>query len=414
VTSAIETAVYAQHAVEVAMLWISREVAATDAAYDLSGLRELDERIEANLDGLRLAGDAGWAACTEALGQAESGEIFAASVLAVERGDLSAIARLLDLAAPSAAYTRGQVGALGWVSLEAVKRILPGLLDAECPPKLHYLGIAACSAQREDPGAVLGYAMDSDDAHLRACAYRAAGELGRADLASDLRRAWQDPDAQCRFWASWSAAVLGEPDAVSVLFAIAREGGPFAAAACRTAARKADPGAMNASLQVLGREHPRVALAGAGALGDPALVPWIIECAKTPEIARPAGAALALITGVDLSLSRFRAKPPTGFSSGPNDDPSDENVAMDPDESSPWPAPEVLLTWWSEKARNFPRNTRHISGKPISQDWLEQVLREGSQLVRAAAAEELLVRRHHRVLFEVRAPGFRQSQVLGC
>ena len=32
---------------------------------------------------------------------------------------------------------------------------------------------------------------------------------------------------------------------------------------------------------------------------------------------------------------------------------------------------------------------------------------------RAAAAEELLIRRHHRSLFDVRAPGFRQSQLLG-
>jgi hypothetical protein len=47
-------------------------------------------------------------------------------------------------------------------------------------------------------------------------------------------------------------------------------------------------------------------------------------------------------------------------------------------------------------------------GKPISIDWLEQVLRIGYQRPRAAAALELAILRPGQPLFEVRAPGFRQ------
>jgi len=412
-SSAIEAAVYAQHAVEVAMLWVSRDVAVDDSAYDLPSITELDERIEANLDGLRMAGDSGWLACVAALKQAEAGEIFAASALAVERCDLKSIAALLDLASKSEAYTRGQVGALGWVSLDAVKRILPGLLDDSCPPALHYLGISACAAQRFDPGAALGYALVSEDLTLRASACRAAGELGRSDLTTELRRMWQNPDASIRFFAAWSGALLGDAEATNVLFAFAKEGGPFARAACRTAVRRADPATALSTVQALTRMDPRVGLAGAAALGDPAVVPWILDCMTTPELARAAGAALAAITGIDLTLSRFRGRAPKGFVSGPNDDPSDENVAMDPEHTSPWPIPEAIGAWWKTEAKRFSRGTRYIAGKAVSHEWLEEVLRSGSQPLRAAAAEELLIRRHRASLFPTTAPGARQEQALG-
>ena len=56
----------------------------------------LDERIEANLDGLRLAGDAGSAA-VRAQVEDGVGEVFAAMAIAVHRRDMRGVAQVLDL-----------------------------------------------------------------------------------------------------------------------------------------------------------------------------------------------------------------------------------------------------------------------------------------------------------------------------
>ena len=56
-----------QHAEDAAFLWLLRDAAVTQPHYDLDDLAELDNRVEAHLDGLRIAGDAGWEICWDAL-----------------------------------------------------------------------------------------------------------------------------------------------------------------------------------------------------------------------------------------------------------------------------------------------------------------------------------------------------------
>lgn len=412
----IEARLSEQYALEAGMLWALRDAAARDPLYDLVGLSEIDQRIEAHLDGLRLAGDAGWRTCKAALDEAEAGDVFAAAAVATDRQDLPAIAHVLDRAGGSPELSRGLVSALGWVSWGRVLPILPGLLNGRCPPELHYLGIAACAGHRQDPGPPLGYAVLSPDPRLKARSLRAAGELRRADLLPEVRLALQDPDSECRFWAAWASALLGEPAAASSLWAFALEGGPHAARACAMAMRRMAPATGRARLHELGGDpvSARVALVGAAALGDPVLVPWIVEHMQVPELARPAGAALRLITGLDLAEERLHGARPPGFEAGPNDDPRDENVAMDPDESLPWPDAAAVSQWWGRKAGDFKRETRYLLGRELSIEWLEQVLRRGHQPARAAAAVELCLQQPARRLFEVRAPGGRQQRELGA
>jgi hypothetical protein len=54
-----------------------------------------------------------------------------------------------------------------------------------------------------------------------------------------------------------------------------------------------------------------------------------------------------------------------------------------------------------------------LCGRPITGDWLEDVLRNGYQRQRAAAALELSLLRPEQPLFNVRAPGRRQQEILG-
>src|SRR5207253_24387 len=79
--------VSSQHADEASFLWELRSGAVIAPHFSLADLAKLDQRIEANLDGLRIADDAGWEICREALSTEEPGEVFAAAVLAFESGN---------------------------------------------------------------------------------------------------------------------------------------------------------------------------------------------------------------------------------------------------------------------------------------------------------------------------------------
>jgi uncharacterized protein (TIGR02270 family) len=414
--STIEAEICEEHARQAAFLWLLRDRAAIDPAYDLSELSELDDRLEAHLDGLRLAGDAGWQACVELLAEPEGGEVFGAAVVAVDRWDLRGVARVLDAFSGAPDLARGFVAALGFTPFDRVRRLLPGLLAGRCPPALHWLGISACAAHRQDPGAPLGYAILASDPRLKARALRAAGELGRIDLLAEVHAELRSSDEACCFWAAWSAALFGDPASAQALWGFASGTGPFAERAACMAMRRMDPAVAYTWLYSLAgaARDPRVPLSAAGALGDPAIVPYLLEAMKSPETARLAGSALSMITGVDLAAEPLNAKPPEGFRAGPTEDSDDEDVSMDPDDSLPWPDPTAVTAWWQRHAGEYKRGTRMLLGKPMTPAWLEHALSAGSQPTRAAAALELSLRQPRRPVFEVRSPGFWQGRGLSA
>src|SRR5436309_12104413 len=83
--------------------------------YTLADLAKLDGRVEAHLDGLRIAGEEGWQLCRKELAWKEPGEVFAAAVLAFESGEESRIKEVLEVGTKSPELVRGLVSALGWI-----------------------------------------------------------------------------------------------------------------------------------------------------------------------------------------------------------------------------------------------------------------------------------------------------------
>lgn len=408
----IETIVQ-QHAEEAAFLWLLRDAAVGDPDYTLDDLAKLDGRVEAHLDGLRLAGPAGWSICRDELSWEEAGEVFAAAMLALEDGGDERIRVVLDAALASPEQGRGFVSALGWTPVDRVQALIARLLG-EASPAARRLGLAGSAVHRRDPGAILARALDDPDPPLRARALQAAGELGRTDLQRAVAAHLNEDDPACRFEAARTAALLGYPQAGRALCALGEGDAPFAEPAAALAARTLRPG------EALGwiRERAdtaggrRTAIVAAGALGDPALAPWLIEQMRVPALARPAGEAFALVTGVDFVDEALDGEPPDDFEAGPTDDPDDENVAMDADEDLPWPDSERVRAWWGAHEARFAPGTRYLLGRPLDAEAARTALREGWQRQRAAAAQELALRRPGTPLFEVRAPGFRQRRLL--
>jgi hypothetical protein len=432
--------IISQHAEEAAFLWLLRDRAVHAPHYSLKDLAKLDDRIEAHIDGLRIAGDEGWKICKGTFAWEEAGEVFAAAVLAFERGDDEMIQEVLKAGQESYELSRGIVSALGWLPYEQALIHIQKILDSGSP-YLRRIGIAASAVHRKDVGKYLADAISSDDTLLKACALKAVGELSRKDLLPFISTLMNGEDENWCFWAAWSAAILDNTSAVSILTSfitaantphpsplpqgergiqddpvsvtiIARE---RAEEAVKIALRRMDlPSALNFQKELTKKpETLRLAIMGAGIIGDPMLMPWLIDHMSIPEHARVAGESYTMITGIDIAFQDLEGEKPEGFEAGPTESPEDEDVEMDPDEDLPWPNPELILGWWNKNKGLFKNGVRYLLGNPITAEHLQHVLRTGFQRQRYAASIELVMMKPGQPLFEVRAPGFRQQLMLG-
>src|SRR5688572_27419868 len=197
-----------EHAEEASFLWLQRRGAVTASNYSPQQFSDLDERLEAHIDGLRVAEDEGWKMVEAGLDNEGPEDFFPACVLALENAD-GRFAEVLQRAESQPAVVPGVISALGWASAQYLTGRVKDLLAAESP--FHQmLGVAACGLHRRDPGAALSTLLDSRKATVRTRALRTAGQLGRLDLLPQMMMALTDAKQDARFWAAWSAVLLGD------------------------------------------------------------------------------------------------------------------------------------------------------------------------------------------------------------
>lgn len=122
-----------------------------------------------------------------------------------------------------------------------------------------------------------------------------------------------------------------------------------------------------------GRSAPM--LDRAGVVGDAHYVPWLVRQMAEPALARVAGEAFSLITGLDLAEAEVAA-------------------------------------WWQAQGSRFTPGTRHFLGQPLSVVHCLAALKTGSQRQRAAAAEHLCLLKPGTPLFNTAAPAWRQKRLL--
>jgi uncharacterized protein (TIGR02270 family) len=403
-----------QHAEEAAHLRHVRSVLVAAPHVKLHHLRRLDDRIAAHLDGLAVAGEYGSKLCMAALETPGVGEVFAATVRAIEEKDAPWLDRLFALAEAVPESQRGLISAFGWVSSHDLQGTVRQLLSASVPLR-RCVGLAACAMHRVDPGGPVEEALKSPDPALRARALRTLGELGRNDALAAVRSALDDADEECRFQAAWSAVILGDRGpALDMLMSVSRTAGPHRARALRLVLQALDLPRAHELLKLLARDARdiRVLIQGAGIAGDAQYVPWLIRQMDDLKLARLAGESFSFITGLDLAYLDLERRPPEGVEFGPTENPEDEDVAMDPDDSLPWPDPAKISAWWSANGSRFTSGVRWFMGETVNVENCQRVLREGYQRQRMAAALYLSLLQPGTILFPIRAPAWRQQRWL--
>jgi uncharacterized protein (TIGR02270 family) len=402
-----------QHFDEAAFLWEQRDAAVTAINYSLEDLAYLDSRVDAHIDGLRLAGEYGWKLCEDGLDAKEPGTAFATSVIAMESGDAERIDQVIEAGNQSRAAFRAVVSGLGWMNNKRFKERIPELVRAKSR-KYRRLGVAACGIRRINPRQYLDQAVESSDLYLKARALRTAGELKRLDLLPAVKRNIQREDHACRFAAARSALLLGDRSALEALSAFVLTQSSYTLPAMRIALRLVDAQTARNWLKAQAKvpEQRRQMLIGTGITGEPGYIPMLIKQMSNPEYARAAGESFEMITGIDLAAEKLEQEPPQGFKAGPNDDPDKDDVAMDEDEDLNWPDADLVSRWWEQNAAAFQTGNRYLAGHPITPETCRQVLKNGNQRQRHAAALELALSNPEAPYFNIKGPGAWQKKRL--
>jgi uncharacterized protein (TIGR02270 family) len=308
----------------------------------------------------------------------------------------------------------GLISAFGWVSAHYLQGTIRSLVES-IDPLRRAVGLAACAMHRVDPGRALTAAMGDPDPQLRARALRVAGEAGRRELLPICVTALSEDGSACRFWAARSALLLGDRDAsLRALQGLAGAAGPWRRCALEHVLKIVDAAQAQALLRTLAQDasDPRLLLHGVGVAGDVHYVDWLVRQMGDDKLARLAGESFSMITGADLAWLDLERKPPEAVEAGPSESPEDDNVAMDEDDSLPWPDVVRIQAWWEANRGHFQTGVRYFVGEPVSAAHCRKVLREGYQRQRHAAAQYLCLLQPGSYLFPVAAPAWRQKRWL--
>jgi uncharacterized protein (TIGR02270 family) len=401
-----------QHVEDVVVLRSTRAVLVRAPHVKLHLLQRLDERLAAHVDGVMVAGDAGREACVAALDRPTSGTVFAATLMALERRDSELLRRMLAVAEAEGPTRAGLVGAFGWVSASSLRGITKELLDSP-QAFLRDIGLAACAMHEVPPGTALDVALVGDMPSV--VAMRVAVSLGQVRQLPACLRGLADKDPVSRSAAARAALLLGDRDtALRARTELLQAPGSARDIVLRLAVKVLVTEQVHALLKQMSQDPAllRSLIRGTGAAGDPHYVPWLIKQMADLKLTRLAGEAFSMITGLDLAYLDLDMKPPEGAVFGPNDDPADADVAMDEDDSLPWPDVDKISAWWQANGSRFQSGTRYFVGEPPSAAHCISVLKSGFQRQRIAAAEYLCLLQPGTPLFNVAAPAWRQQRLL--
>ncbi|MBG4217014.1 TIGR02270 family protein [Pseudomonas aeruginosa] len=380
-------AVIDQHVEEAGFLAGLRDHAVRAPHYDLAHLLNLDNRIEAHLDALQIGGLRSLDLVLKALDTNAEGEVFVAAILVFRGTNGTALAQLCEHLRRFPEGARFFAAALGWLDWGQARPWVERLL-ASPEPLFRAIGLAACGMHRHDPGPALLSALGHADPAVRARAARPAGALRRRARMANIRAYRAHDDPSLRFWANWATAQMGDEEALGPLRAFAGQPGPFQLPATMVLLAWQPRDTSMAWIRQLmqAADTRRIGIQATGLFGDPVAVPWLIQQMRDESLARVAGEAFSLITGADLALLDLELEVLPDYDPGPNDDPDDDNVALDDDENLTWPDAARVTAWWRDHGARFVAGRAYLLGEPLGEARCRQVLRDGQQRQRMAAA----------------------------
>jgi len=393
------TEVYEQYVTDASFLWVLRSIVVEQPHYNAGDILELENRIEAQLNGLMTSLDISRDLCEAALELEEPGEVFTAAVVAFKSHDVQRIQKSVQAGLTNDQTEKGLISALGWIP----QRISTSWIQQFFSSKdlnHKYLALAACSVRREDPKDNLNKIFGREDclanSKLHARALRLVGELRRQDCMPAIKNAQQSEEEAVAFWANWSAILLGDHASIQKLKPHMQKPGPYQDLVIQQAFRILPVEQAREWISDMSgdEQQQRAVIKALGVLGDPHAVNWLINKMQDPKLAKLAAESFAAITGVNFEKHQLSIDAPENHDAIPDDDAEDDNVDLDEDENLPYPNVEKITAVWRNHGQNFIVGRRYFMGRPITSDFLKDKLVNGMQRQRHSAAMELALNEH--------------------
>ncbi len=404
--------VVSQLADNCAWLWERRE----QVAHSLFGdptrrqLEELDERLDAHLDALRVCEGSAREEVLGGLATADAGGVFTAAVLLAgrpARRDGDALAALVTAVRNSTWAIRPFAVALHWIDESAFAHSAHSLAEHD-DAVARAIVVTAASMRRLDYEHRITAALLDDAACVIEAGCAAAALTGMRAALPLIEAHCAATDRAVAVAAGTAASLLGSAKPRRALASLASGDGdsPIAEAAARSLFQSLPPEhAPSVHRELFGaRPESRAAMKAAGAAGARELVPFLLDHVEDGALASIAAGEFAAITGYDLAPGNVQAN------HGEMDEVDDEEI----DERTRRAACAIdarsLADWWHRHAPRFRSSVRYLEGAVATDEILARAVAGRRQAVRLSAAD-LYARRGHRWV-DVCAPSFRQSQVV--
>jgi len=408
--------VVSQHAEETMHLLVQRTHLLDAPGAPWLALERIDDRLAAHVDGLRVAGACGRALCEAQAAADELPEVarFAAAVLALEAGDHEAVGLLLNRPGVPAGVDAGTLAAVSWVSPRFLRGIVAAWLRSDLPAE-QVAALTAVAAHGVDPGAPLATFVDSADGNVAVAACRAAVASGRCDVLSALRARAGDHQPMVAFEAARAGLLLGDRTwSLDMLDRLVDDGVGLPALRLQLMALDIHDGRARLKRLSAGPQRDRLLVQGTAFVGDPALLPWLMQKVQDLALSRLAGASIAAITGLDLAAQGLDRPRPPDAPAILSDDPAEPDVETDEDDSLLWPDPDKLSEWSTHHGSAWTGGTRLLMGAPLSPAHVLDVLARGLNGQRIAAADHLCLLQPGTARFNTSAPAWRQARRLAA
>ncbi|TGS65796.1 hypothetical protein EN817_26085 [Mesorhizobium sp. M3A.F.Ca.ET.174.01.1.1] len=330
-----------QHAEDAAFLWSRRRREIDGPLLGEIDIGRIDQRLDANLEGLFASGEAAWAAANSRFSDyGEAPELFVMACLALHWELEKQVAAVVEAAAALGETGIAAIsGAIARTPREKLHPFVAKWVDSR-ETTLKCIGLSALWHHRVDAGPRLGELAANGHAEVRIRALWLAGALRRRDLLPLATERLAADQPRERLAASLATCLLGAGRmALPVLDELLASANflPGEIFDIRLLA-SAETSAKTWLQKCLNQPSLRQpALAAIGMLGDRMIAPWLIERMREPQCAFAAGLAWRDLFDVDFNDTNVFTVDPASLG---------EQFANI--EESPLPSADRANAWWDE------------------------------------------------------------------
>jgi len=264
-----------------------------------------------------------------------------------------------------------------------------------------------------DRGEALLVHLGDEAPVVRAAACRAARAARTGELGQALSWRLEDPDPAVRMEAARAGLMHRISGSWPCCLALAEAGDPEAQLLAGALGAEEQLGSL---IEGLKDEQRRVgALVALGYMGRVEAVPHCLAyITGPPRVARLAGEAISLITGLELGREGLALEdaPPGEELPALEDDDLEADLSDAPEDALPLPDAGALSRWWEQHGSAYQPGVRLHRGQPATAAGFAASLNSGPMRQRHAVAEELMLRTRGSLMVQSRSWCARQRSGL--